>query len=435
MGIEDKDYFKYFTEVEVEPRPTMLCPICNWETVDTENKSGIFTRHLKDIHQLSINEFLEDYGDFSHLWKTHNTRENRKKFLCTSVDNSVECKICGTFHKILSNTHLKTHGITQIEYEKKFGTIISNNTRKEFSEALSNIAPSYTSKAEIEIRDYITTLNCGEILSNTKSVIHPFELDIFVRDRNIGIEYNGLYWHSENAGDRNRFYHKNKTELATKNGIRLIQIFEDEWKTKQNVIKSKLANIFGGGQLKAIGARECEISTIDSKTKNEFLDTNHIQGKDNSSIYYGLLYDDRLISVISFSPKRKILGQSKTDGEYELVRFATDINFNCVGAFSKLLTHFIRNHSPKKIITYADMRFTDKSKNVYSKNGFSLVSESLPNYFYMENYTKRLHRYNFTKHSLVKKGHDPEMTEWEIMQSLGYDRIWDCGHLRYELVV
>ena len=114
------------------------------------------------------------------------------------------------------------------------------------------------------------------------------------------------------------------------------------------------------------------------------------------------------------------------------MRFCNKIGISCRGSFSKLLSHFIKNKNPDKIITYADCRFSFKSSNVYKKNGFEYVSTSKPNYFYMKNHEIRLHRFNFPKHKLVKLGHDKSMTEWEIMKSMNYDRIWDCGHLKYE---
>ena len=46
----------------------------------------------------------------------------------------------------------------------------------------------------------------------------------------------------------------------------------------------------------------------------------------------------------------------------------------------------------------------------------------------------RKHRYNFTKHAILNKHPelDSNKTEWELMQELGYNRIWDCGNMRFE---
>jgi hypothetical protein len=39
------------------------------------------------------------------------------------------------------------------------------------------------------------------------------------------------------------------------------------------------------------------------------------------------------------------------------------------------------------------------------------------------------------KHMLIEAGFSKEQTEWEIMQERGYDRIWDCGTLKYRLAL
>jgi hypothetical protein len=104
-----------------------------------------------------------------------------------------------------------------------------------------------------------------------------------------------------------------------------------------------------------------------------------------------------------------------------------------VGAAGKLLSYYIKNYSPQKIMTYADKRWTRPTTNLYTKIGFTKVGETSPNYFYIGKGLRRLHRFNFTKASLVEAGGDPDKTEWQIMQENGYDRIWDCGHLKYEM--
>ena len=63
----------------------------------------------------------------------------------------------------------------------------------------------------------------------------------------------------------------------------------------------------------------------------------------------------------------------------------------------------------------------------------TLVKETKPNYWYIKK-LKREYRYKFKKQNLIKMGYDSSKTEWEIMQEMGYDRIWDCGNYRYELV-
>ncbi len=83
----------------------------------------------------------------------------------------------------------------------------------------------------------------------------------------------------------------------------------------------------------------------------------HLQGKDNSSIRLGLFYNDVLVSVMTFGKLRRALGyrQSKW-GQFELMRFVSDYNYNVIGGASKLYSHFVKNYNPNTVISYADRR-------------------------------------------------------------------------------
>ena len=135
-------------------------------------------------------------------------------------------------------------------------------------------------------------------------------IDIFLPDFNVGIEFNGLYFHSEISGNRNKNYHLNKTQKATEKNIHLIHIFEDEWKNKQDIVKDRLKNVLHKNNENKIYARKCEIVEInDNRFKNEFLKKNHIQGSDKSKICIGLKYGDNIVCVSTFSNPRKALGK------------------------------------------------------------------------------------------------------------------------------
>jgi hypothetical protein len=131
---------------------------------------------------------------------------------------------------------------------------------------------------------------------------------------------------------------------------------------------------------------------------------------------------------MTFSNGRKALNTKIVDGEYELVRFVTN-GSSIAGGASRLLSHFITKFRPSKITSYADLRWSEG--RVYETIGFSKLTTPTIGYWYVDDYTKRVHRFNFTKKSLVQEGADTKKTEWEIMQDLGYDRIWDCGHQKY----
>ena len=295
------------------------------------------------------------------------------------------------------------------------------------------------SKYEKDLFEFLNSLNIGcEIIENDRNVLNGKELDIYIPEKNIAIEFNGLYWHSESNGNKHKTYHLSKTEECKNKGIHLIQIFEDEWVYKRNIIELKLKHILSNNHNKTLHARKCEIKEIDSKICNPFLNENHIQGECGAKFRYGLYYENKLVSVMTFGELRKPLGKSSELYEYELIRFCSDINVHVVGGASKLLKYFIKHNKVNKIITYADKRYSKLTDNMYIKIGFNYVSETDPTYWYFKlgEYT-RYHRYKFAKHNLTKMldHFDPDLSEWQNMQVNGYDRIWDCGHLKYEMVM
>jgi len=162
---------------------------------------------------------------------------------------------------------------------------------------------------------------------------------------------------------------------------------------------------------------------------SSFVDENHIQGKVNTTIKLGLYYNDNLVSVIGFSKKRNGIGHSY-DNYYELVRFCSKLNYNIIGGFSKLLQYFIKNNNPGKIVTYADIRWSNLRNNLYEKNGFIYSHKTTPNYWYI-NQNKRHHRLKYTKYKLIKEGYDKNQTENNIMTERKIYRIYDCGSLVY----
>lgn len=293
------------------------------------------------------------------------------------------------------------------------------------------------SKIQKEISDFIKSLGL-EVENDKRFYInnHKFqELDIYIPSLRIGIEYDGFYWHSEknNYSIKNKNYHIDKTNFFKKKSIRVIHIFEDEWKNKKEIVKTKLRHILKKSNSEKIYARDCFIKEINSKEKNEFLERYHIQGKDISTIKLGLFEKNNnvLVGVMTFGKRRISLGNTKKKG-YELLRYAT--SKNAVGGFSKLLKYSIDTLKLDNIITYADLRWSSLNDNVYLKF-FKFVHCSQPNYWYIYG-SKKYHRYNFRKQILKKKFpnlYKDTLTEFQIMDKTKYLRVWDCGNAVYIL--
>ncbi len=291
---------------------------------------------------------------------------------------------------------------------------------------------------EEDIYRFVSTLyDPTKIIRKSKKVIPPLELDIYVPDLKLAIECNGLFWHGESNGNKDKKYHLTKTLECERLGIRLIHIFEDEWIFKSDIVKSRLAGLFNKIITK-IYARKCEIKQVSSKESNEFLNINHLQGIDKSLVQYGLYYNNELISIMTFGKLRIALGCNHTNNrQWELYRFCSKLNTIVIGGAHKLLKHFIKQHNPEKIISYADRRWS--IGNLYDTIGFKLISNGTPNYWYFGkgNSYKRHHRFGFSKHLLSTKLKifNNNISEWENMKLNGYDRIWDCGNLKYELIL
>ena len=419
-------YYLDFFNVEDKPeREKISCPECGWSSYDLDNKTGSLTKHVKKQHG-DIESFIEKYPNFKIHFVTITKKE--ETILLHSDDNLfVICEICNQKFKTITNTHLVQHNVTLDDYILKYGDkIISNNLKLKYKNQLQDIDTSifYHSKEEKEIEEFVKTLGV-KYVSCDKKMLNGVELDLYFPDHKIAIEYNGLYWHSEKNG-KTKNYHIEKTKKCLDSDIHLIHIFSDEWANKKEIIKNRLRNLFRLNENK-IYARQCVISEISQKEKSEFLRRYHLQGNDKSSIYFGLKYRDVLVAVMSFGKKRRSLG-SIGDG-YELYRYASN---GVVGGFTKMLKHFVNTHSPKEIITYADRNWSPSDLFCfYGKVGFKYLGITKPNYYYLRNYSKRLHRFNFRKDRLISMGHDPAKSEAQIMSELGYDKIWDTGNLKY----
>ena len=265
-----------------------------------------------------------------------------------------------------------------------------------------------------------------EVERNNRSILNGLEIDIFVPTLKIGIEYNGLRWHSERFG-KDRNYHLNKLNLANNNGIKLIQIFEDEYLNNNEIVLNKIKHILNidkGGKNKIYG-RKCIVKVISSVDAKVFLNKNHIQGYKRSKVHFGAFLGDKLIGVMSFTKNKK---------EWILERFSSDFEYICIGVGGKLFSAFVREYNPEVVISFADRRWTIKEDNLYTKLGFEFNGVVKPDYRYYKNGDgcNRYHKFNFRKHILNKKyGLPLTMTENEMTKELGYDRIWDCGLIRY----
>jgi hypothetical protein len=271
---------------------------------------------------------------------------------------------------------------------------------------------------EKELYEYIKSIYKGKVVQSYRDGL---EIDIYLPELKVGFEFNGLYWHSELYKHKN--YHLDKTNHFKERGIRLIHIWEDDWASSRDIVKSQVKNWIGLTGNK-IFARNCYVKEIkDSKIATHFLNDNHIQGKVNSNLKLGLYYNNELVSLMTFD---QFEGRKKMKpGSWNLSRFCNKLNTSVIGGASKLLKYFINNYDVKRIISYADRDWS--IGDLYVKLGFEKISESKPDYKYVVD-NSRVHKSRYKKSRL-----NTEMSESEYMKESKIYRIWDCGKIKFEL--
>ena len=359
------------------------CPNCT--------KNALSKKRTKTTEQF-IEEVKALYGDDAYDFTL-------TKYVASDKHVTLKCNECGRTFTIEANSLLHGHGCP---YHNRNSSLM-----------------------EKEIAAYIKSLGEFDVFTNDRIVLEGNELDIFIPSKNIAVEFDGLYWHSEIVKDKN--YHLNKTKACEKKGIRLIHIFEDEWILRKNIVKSLISNILGFTTNK-IYARKCEIKDVPYDEALIFLDDNHLQGKCQSTIRYGLYYNNELVSLMTFGKSRHFIGNGKY--QYELLRFCNKKDTVVIGGASKLFKHFISEYNPSSIVSYADRRWSQG--NLYNNLGFTFLHYSKPNYYYVIG-NERKNRFNFRKSELIKKYKCPQnMSEREFCYKQKWYRIYDCGCLCYK---
>jgi hypothetical protein len=444
--------------------PNMKCKICN---NDVTIRS--IAMHLKWNHSLNTKQYVETYGEFrpKKIKKLNDINKSKLKCLeCNLIvkDNRNLMFHITKKHEITHEDYIIKHHFNNIHPQCKCGcgektTFLKHDKINWFASYVKGhwdwVKPGYNfhsketktkmrisaikrienekglfkgvSKAEIELLNFIKSIYKGEIRANDIILLNGKELDIFLPELNLAIEFNGTYYHSDlHKKDKN--YHLKKTKECNLLGVKLIHIWDSDWLFKKPIIKSILKNQLKVNKTK-IYARKCKIKHITNSESTKFLKENHLQGNAICKYSIGLFYDNELISVMTFSKLRKNLKQNDIEGNFELLRFCNKLNTNIVGGASKLFKYFINTYNPLKIISYADRDWSDGG--LYQKLNMSPLQPTTPGYHWYKSKIK-YNRFNFRKDLLVKQGEDPNLTEYEIMLKNGFYRVWNTGNLKYE---
>jgi hypothetical protein len=380
----------------------------------------VSTLQLDSVKQKIKTTNLERYGvenptQSEDVQAVKRSKEIANYGVASSTQRHLSPERVAEFHNDNVFTKIyNSHG-TIVELSDYFGYTDSPIRQRANQLGLPRKSTSGISDEEMSLANWLSQYTTVE--QSNRSLISPYEIDIFLPEHSLAIEYNGLYWHSSKYVDKN--YHLNKTKMLMEKNIKLIHVFSDDYTNKCNIVKSRLLAALNLN--KRIYARNTCVKEINNTAAKQFLETNHLSGYVNSKIKLGLYYDNELVAVMTFGKPR-----FNKEYEWELLRFANKLNTTVVGGASRLLSHFVKMQNPNSVISYSDL--TWGVGNVYCSMGFEFSHLSPPNYSYL--IKDRASRHQYQKHKLKKilTTFDESKTEEENMELNGYYRIYDCGN-------
>jgi very-short-patch-repair endonuclease len=402
----------------------------------TKNKNLVKKTCIECSKEFYVQKYREESSKYcsknclnsskERIEKILKTKEERGNQTKTFIDiDYIKNKLEKEKYSLLSNEYVNNRTRVRVKCNRghEFGTNWFNLQR-------GNRCPVCNeafSKLEKDLLNKIKKLYTGEIKENTRLIITPLELDIYIPEHKLAIEFCGLYWHNDDNKEKN--YHRKKMNECNKKGIRLITIFEDEWLDKEEIVLSKIKQSLNLTSNR-IYARNTEIKEITSFQANSFYVDNHTQGKTRGIVHFGLFYKGKLVQAASIgSPSRGHIGKEVL----ELKRMATKVDTTIIGGASKLLKYiknYALNRNYQKLRSYCDLRWG--TGNVYEKLGFTKVGETSYTPHYIKN-----NRHRFRNQSLRKTPEErlTGKTEVQLRKEQGYTRIFDCGHQTWDLLL
>lgn len=348
------------------------CPQCNGKGITLEDKMG---------------KMVEVWGD---RWDYSNT-----KYLPNDTKIDITCRQHGPFKQLLHD-HIR-------------GFV-----------GCPSCQSVQTSKSELEVVEFVKSLGFDDTIQRATGLLPSTrqELDVYVPSKKIAFEYNGCYYHSDKF--RAQGYHYDKWLAAKQSGIRLLQIWEDDWILRNDIVREHICQVLGVSDLPKVFARKTEVVMVPSPAAKEFFNRYHIQGAASGSYYVGLSYGGEVVALAAFR---------KQGEDYVLSRYATSANV--VGGHSKIVSWFEKNVSYRNLITFADLTFSEG--DLYRSTGWNEDKLLKPDYSYLVD-NVRQHKFGYRINRFKS---DPKlryvegMTEKELADLNGLLRVYDAGKIRF----
>ena len=363
---------------------------------------------------------LERYG-FTSYSKTYKHREymgsvgSKPEYIKKRTDNKNLIRI-DYYNEIFQDIYkfltyentiftildLETNDIFEISRNNVYHRVLNNISLN----TITHPVDSKQSFKEQQLIDFIK-LHTTNVKTRNKTILEGKELDIYLPDFNLGIEFNGLYWHSE--VNKTNDYHLNKTILCEERGINLFHIWEDEWLFKRKYVESYILDLL---KLNPILTDNFIIKQISKNVAELFHNENNLLGYTNSTFHYGIYIGTELYYVMSFYQRGDVL---------EITRFTTKLFISLKDSESFMLEFVEQIYNPNKIIFYGERRLLD-----YKKLNYKIVEYETPDFYLIKN-EKRYHKWELNQITDEKLLLNMEsLLEHRIL------RLWDCGKILLE---
>ena len=423
---------------------------CSCNNIQIVNGTNIRNGESKSCGHSTAKDLSNTFINGWYVIEYVGDRKYKCECACGRIKEVYDTNLTQGISKSCGNCNKPDEQLELITTAEKFNSFLLRNVMKlqrpllidEVAE-LCGISPTYakqlvkrhdalnyvriktaSSNTERELADFVKSLGV-DIIQNDKTILKGKELDIYIPEYKLALEFNGDYWHSTEK--RNKAYHFEKSRQCEELGIHLLHIFEHEWNNleTQQKLKDLICKILHINQ-KIIYARKTTVQQISKDIATKFLEQYHLQGTVGCETAYGLYYENELVQVMTFGVPR-----FNRAYDTELLRLCSKAGYEIVGGASKLFKHYIKQYPTESIISYCNYaRFYG---NVYTNIGMKYDGFTPPDYVYINNKEDSiLSRQQCMKHKLLAQGYGTlDMTEEQIMKKRGYSKVYDCGNKRY----
>ena len=228
-----------------------------------------------------------------------------------------------------------------------------------------------TSHYEHEIYEWLKSIGIENIERNKRDWNREkvFEADIFLPDYNLAIEFNGIYWHSNLYRDKD--YHLNKWKFFKEQNIDCIQIFENEWILKKDIVKNIILNKLN--LLQPLNETDYHLDSVGDEEFNSFL-------QQNSFADYIDLDDNKLGIYIADKELIQFLSYSILDDKIMIKNFCTKLGISFTEGLIAF-TNYLKHTYNKDIYIEIDCRYFDRN----DFKDFKFVEHTEPKCYYFKN--------------------------------------------------